>query len=148
MPYTYPHSCRTFFSVRAATHDGADIKFSKSEGELHCRGTTFNIHRDGQLYYLNSTSNSKTASHTLQEWHVILGHCNKADILKLQDKVDGMIISDKSDFDCEVCVLGKMTETRRREPDQTARKPLDVVHVELAGPVDPPNINGMKYSFV
>ncbi|GFS13101.1 CCHC-type zinc finger, nucleic acid binding protein a [Elysia marginata] len=37
---------------------------------------------------------------------------------------------------------------RIREPDQTARKPRDVVHVDLAGPVDAPDINGMKYSLV
>ena len=39
--------------------------------------------------------------------------------------------------DCEVCVLGKMTLARNRKPDSRAKKPLKLVHNDLAGTVDP-----------
>ena len=36
--------------------------------------------------------------------------------LKLESVVNGMTISDKSKFDCETCVLGKMTQYVKRNP--------------------------------
>ena len=51
-----------------------------------------------------------------------------------------MIITDKSDFDYEVCALGKMTDNGSRKPDETAKQPLDIV--------EPEDTNGMKYSLV
>ncbi|KAK3779704.1 hypothetical protein RRG08_013659 [Elysia crispata] len=143
-----PSFSQNIFSVLAATDNGASVQFGKSSAQLQFHGTAFDIFKDGQLYFLKSSFVSKTSSHTLQEWHIILGHCNKADILKLENSVDGMIITDKSDFDCEVCALGKMTDNRSRKPDETAKQPLDVVHIDLAGPVEPEDTNGMKYSLV
>ena len=61
-----------------------------------------------------------------------------------ENSVNGMIITDKSDFDCKVCALGKMTDNRSRKPDETAKQPLDVVHIDLAGPVEPEDTNGMN----
>ena len=143
-----PSFSQNIFSVLAATDNGASLQFGKSSAQLQFHGTAFDIFKDGQLYFLKSSFVSKTSSHTLQEWHIILGHCNKADILKLENSVDGMIITDKSDFDCEVCALGKMTDNRSRKPDETAKQPLDVVHIVLAGPVEPEDTNGMKFSLV
>ena len=56
------------------------------------------------------------------DWHVILGHCNTAYVLKLEKCVDGMGITDKTKSDCEVCSLGKMTDSCSRKPDKSAKK--------------------------
>ena len=55
---------------------------------------------------------------SLKEWHEIMGHCNLKDVIALEGVVDGMKVVDKHEFDCEVCVKGKMTETRKRETDR------------------------------
>ena len=40
-------------------------------------GTVFNINQCGKLYYVNSINTSVAKVHTLEEWHSIIGHCNK-----------------------------------------------------------------------
>lgn len=142
-----PSFSQNIFSVLAATKNGADIKFGATS-ELHAKGTVFDIYKDGKLYFIKSVVPASSSSHTLKEWHTILGHCNSKDILELEKCVTGMVISERENFDCEVCTLGKMTEHISRKPDTTAKNPLDVVHVDLAGPVEPTDINGMKYSLV
>ena len=64
-----------------------------------------------------STSIQEVQVCDLDMWHKILGHCNAGDILKLEDVVDGMKISDKSHFHCSSCVLGKQTVNRSIKPD-------------------------------
>ena len=55
----------------------------------------------------------------MMEWHNILGHCNFDDVLKLESVVDGMkVVGDKDKpAVCDVCVQGKMTENRSRNPE-------------------------------
>ena len=39
-----------------------------------------------------------------------------------------------------------MTEVRSRLPDEKAKLPLELVHCDLAGPVDPVSIDGYRYA--
>ena len=146
-----PSFKQNIFSVQAATKRGASINFSESSASLVSGKTRFKIYKKGQLYFLpmsSSVSASVKVCRTLKEWHIILGHCNRNDILKMEQNCAGMQISDKSDFDCEVCTLGKMTDVHSRLPDKSAKENLDLVHTDLAGPIDPPDINGMIYSML
>ena len=81
----------------------------------------------------------------MQDWHEILGHCNLNDVLALENVVDGMKITGKKEFDCGVCVMGKMTQPRNRKPDKRATKNLELVHCDLAGPIDPIAKEGFRY---
>ena len=139
---------QNIFSVKSAADNGASVNFSKNSAKLTANQTVFNIEKEGQLYFLNTSVKKSTASHTLYEWHILLGHCNKSDLLKLEENCVGMHISDKSDFDCEICTLSKMTDSRSRQPDTSATENFELVHTDLAGPVDPSDINGMNYSLI
>ena len=97
-----------------------------------------------RLYFLNSVISSKGASHSLKEWHEVFGHCNKRDMMKLTDAVVGMNIVDNADFECEICVEGKMTQHRNREPDRRADSILQFVHRDIAGPIDPITKDGFQ----
>ena len=69
-----------------------------------------------------------------------MGHCNVRDLISLQNTVDGMVISDAlahKDFECEMCVRGKMTNEANKMPRKKTSEPLDLVHMDLAGPVHP-----------
>ena len=87
-------------------------------------GTVFDIQKHGKLYYLDVFDNdamipdSVNYACDLSSWHEILGHCNYDDVLKLQAVVNGMKIVGGIDkpADCNVCVLRKMTQGRRRTP--------------------------------
>ena len=108
----------------------------------------FNIDKRGKLYYLNSVVTTKEASHNLQEWHEIMGHRNAKDVLNLEKVVTGMNITDKDMKECEVCIQGKMVEERCRIPDSRATEPLEFVHCDLAGPIEPAAKEGFRYALV
>ena len=95
-----------------------------------------------------SSTMAKQTSKTkhLRDWHQILGHCNLQDVFALEGVVDGMKVVDKNEFDCNVCVMGKMTQFRNREPDRRASKTLQLVHCDLAGPIQQKAKDGFRYA--
>jgi len=149
---SYPQD---IFSVKAATTNGASINFQQGRDELiHKNGTKFHIQEYNRLYYLNTVNednDSCNGCYDIQTWHQILGHCNYDDVSKLQDVVEGMKIKgkskiDKSKLNCEVCTQGKFVQVRNREPDTRAKSALELVHTDLAGPIDPVAKDGFKYA--
>ena len=58
---------------------------------------------------------------------------------------DTVIIDYFKPSDCNVSILGKLTQNRNRKPDARATAPLELVHTDLAGPVDPASKEGFKY---
>lgn len=136
------------FSVQSATSHGSCVTFDQDNAVLSCNGTEFNIVRQGRLYYLNSVCDSSDTSHTLKEWHEIMGHCNYNDVRKMKPHVDGMIVTDDVESECDVCMKGKMTQNSSRKPDARAINVLDFVHCDLSGPVDPVAKDGFRYALV
>ena len=134
------------FSVQAAAEKGASIHFSGNQSALQTHdGVTFEIEKQGRLYYLNNTVSSSVSTRTSEDWHRIFGHCNMRDMLKLENVVEGMKIS-KRDFDCNTCTMGKMPEFRNRQADERASKVLELVHCDLAGPITPVARDGFHYA--
>ena len=142
-----PSYRQDIFSVQAATEKGATVNFNPCTAELVApNGTIFDIRESGKLYYLNSISNNVVDSRSVKQWHKLLGHCNVKDILKLEAIVEGMKISDKSEFKCEVCIMGKMTQSFNRQSDTRATESLELVHCDLCGPIQPVSMNGYRYA--
>ncbi|GAB1609461.1 hypothetical protein Ahia01_001231700 [Argonauta hians] len=140
-----PSFGQNILSVTAATNNGAAFNFQKDSAHMNFHNRNFRINQRKNLYYLNSVRNT---AKTLQEWHEILGHCNKNDILKLQNVVKGMCISSTENFSCETCILAKMTDNRNRESDTRSTKPLNKIHLDLAGPISPTASDGFRYAFI
>ncbi len=146
---SYPQD---IFSVQAAASSGASVTFRKGEDILvHKDGTKFPIHLHDRLYYLHTVSDGcddqVNGCYDLKTWHEILGHCNFDDVQRLEGVVDGMKIEGSSNkpITCEVCTRGKFTQTRNRKPDVRAKMPLELVHTDLAGPINPESREGYKY---
>lgn len=140
---SYPQD---IFSVQAATEKGSTVVFRPDSAELITSdGTRFDIEKRGRLYYLCSSVSSSGHACNLKRWHEIMGHCNVNDVLKLEH-VDGMKITGKTKFDCDVCTLGKLTQFRNRDPDVRASAPLELVHTDLAGPITPIARDGFRYA--
>ena len=57
-----------------------------------------------------------------------------------------MKIADEQQCGCAICTQGKMCQTRSRKPDERAKIPLEFVHCDLAGPIDPVARDGFKYA--
>ena len=115
---------------------------------MACLSTTFDIQERGKLYYVNSVVNSRQSRRSLNDWHRVLGHCNTRDITKLDGHVDGFKITDKDVGDCvtcDTCIQGKIFQQRSRKPDKRAENVLDLVHCDLAGPIEPMTKEGYRY---
>ena len=144
---SYPQD---IFSVQAATENGARVNFRPQSAELiHSSDAKFKIEKRGRLYFLKTYSDHDNVNYTcdMQQWHEILGHCNFDDILSLESVVEGMNVSEGSKKrDCGVCMLGKMTNDRNRDPRARSTVPLQLVHTDLAIPIDPVSSEGFKYA--
>ena len=145
-----PNFPQCIFSVKSATSHGCKVIFSEDKDELIApNGTIFPIFQEKRLYYLCKSAVNSKRTESLQTWHRILGHCNTTDILKMESVVQGMKIDDnQSKFDCETCVMAKQPNTRNRDPDIRATEPFELIHTDLAGPVDPIAKDGFRYAIV
>lgn len=134
------------FSVPAAIDKGASITLGKDAKTFRApNGTRFSIKQQGRLFYLNNVSSQINAT-TLMEWHKIMGHCNFNDLCKLQSVVEGMKIVDDRQCECVICTQGKMCQFQSRRPDERAKEPLEFVHCDLVGPINPVAKDGFKYA--
>lgn len=149
-----PSFPQDIFSVKAATSKGATVIFKEGQNKLiHKNGTTFDINVYDRLFYLNTINEGNVdechGCYDVKTWHEILGHCNYEDVLKLPDVTEGMAIKGKTDLSnltCEVCIEGKFAQSRSRKPDAKAKNALDLVHTDLAGPIDPTAKDGFRYT--
>src|SRR4029434_757857 len=51
----------------------------------------------------------------------------------------------RPDKECTVCIEGKFTQTRNRDPAEKVKTPLELVNTDLAGPVNNESIDGFRY---
>ena len=158
---SYPQS---IISVEAVAADGAKVIFQKGQNELIIRdGTVFRIEEQERLYYVKTvinhdehcvdesvndilSSDQVNLTCDVKTWHEILGHCNVDDVLKLPEVVEGMKITGNTKLDCSVCTEGKFTNSRNKKLDAKAKAPLELVHTDLAGPIDPTGQDGHRYA--
>ena len=75
-----------------------------------------------------------------------MGHCNFNDLQTLPDVVKGMKISGNQYSECSICTQGKMCQIRNRELDERAKMPLESVHCDLAGSIDPVARGNFNYT--
>ena len=69
-------------------------------------------------------------------------------MLKLENVASGMKITDKNNFTCETCILGKQVNIRNKEPDVHANSPFELINIDLAGPIDPVAKDGFRYCMI
>ena len=135
--------------MQAAVANGAKLTFDEKPSLQDVSGKRFNIEKKGKLYYLNSIH---VRNLNLEEWHRIFGHCNLNDLRKQPEVVRGMKLNydarDVDNFECTTCYQGKMTKTRSRSPDARAKKRLELIHCDLAGPMSIPSKEHSRYAIV
>ena len=140
----------SLFSVQTAVQTGAVLTFAEKNNTLTANGTQFNIAKLGKLYYLqtdNSKLDSVNATRSIDEWHETLGHINYDDIIKLKDVTHGMKVHGKPTKNCITCSTNKMTRLPKSQDELIpyATQPLQRVHSDVCGPIDPVSREGHKY---
>ena len=75
-------------------------------------------------------------------WHKRLGHLNNEYMSKNHLK---SLIGTKTDFSCETCLKNKSTRIISRTSPNKAKRPLEKIHSDVAGPITPTSLGGSKY---
>jgi transposase InsO family protein len=97
---------------------------------------------------------SAIAGASMETWHRRLGHLHEAALIRLAGKEKtGMVITDKhvpfpDHSDCLSCLAGKQARLPFPEGRARASTPLDLVHMDVAGPMETAAIGGYKYYVV
>jgi transposase InsO family protein len=144
-----------FMSTCALVQKGASVTFDKKAFKIilkgHCVAAGY---LENNLYWLDAEGSSLNA-HTgdtvtsLHTWHQRMGHMSHA-ALKAHGPtaVKGMDLgSSAGDIPtiCHGCELGKSTRKPFPASSKTTNKILEVVHSDLAGPMQMPSIQGSSY---
>jgi hypothetical protein len=106
---------------------------------------------------LNSNSNSNKEEivlnkNTIELVHKRLGHINLKAIKKLINNTKGLTI-DLKDIDtasisldnCITCIQSKLTKNRSTKPSTKVSSYLDLIYIDIGGPIRPKTFRGFKY---
>lgn len=107
---------------------------------------------EGGLYWLtckkrNITANvAKGRNDENELWHKRLGHLGMTNVMKLSKMANGMSKSMTSELSlCESCLKGKQTRLPFDGTRPRAKRPLQLVHSDICGPVNVETYDGYRY---
>lgn len=140
-------------SIGKVTDAGYNVIFRDSEAEVVDRSGNILItaKRESGLYYLHGLNNTQCKNaielnvttitpkeNSLQDWHFRMGHLN-VKVLKEAIKtgsIVGVKMEDSSDdFQCRVCLQGKMSRPPFPRESKRSTTPGEVIHSYLCGPM-------------
>ena len=150
-----PDSKGRYFSLNAAVDRGCRLGFSPKGPELYVKDKfLLRGYRDSGLFWFDT---SNPALHTLRAnqpldiWHQRMGHMSPRALTRHSDAVKGLSLdpqSDQSDHDislCPGCELGKHTRLPFKASAKRSDEILQIVHSDLAGPMQLRSIQGALY---
>jgi transposase InsO family protein len=89
---------------------------------------------------------SATPELDIDIWHRRMGHLGEDNVRKLAKMVDGMGIKVRTTVGvCEACLEGKQHRQPSHQPATRAKEPLELIHSDLCGPIDPTTYGGTKH---
>jgi transposase InsO family protein len=144
-----------FISIGVLTGKGAKVQFLKDGFKITLNGRMIAIgYLEGRLYWLNSSSISinshiKSAP-TLHTWHQRMGHMSHVPLKNHGPKAVTGLDLDASTMaipnTCHGCEAGKLTRKPFPGSAKTTSRILEVVHSDLAGPMQVKSIQGSLYT--
>lgn len=158
-----PDLTRNLLSVNKVTSKGAIVIFDDKsvkviqdgkveivEGYLTLEGkkTTSGLYIADMKENINTKQEALVTEQKATEWHKKMGHINFKDLKKLPDfcvgTPDCISKCDASIF-CESCVIAKQTRRPFNTVRTRAKRPLQIIHTDVCGKVDPPTHNKEEY---
>lgn len=140
-------------SVPKLEMKGYRILFEKGKGIILKNNKVVAVaNRNYRVYELNiinylHTANACTSVLDRGTWHRRLGHINFNSLEKLAGMVEGLNLSHlrAADNACSTCVEGKQTRLPHNQRRIRARRPLELVHSDLFGPINTESYNKKRY---
>jgi hypothetical protein len=143
-----------FISIGTLTGKGAKVQFLKDGFEITLNGRMIVIgYLEGHLYWLNSSSISVNShiksAPTLHTWHQCMGHMSHVALKNHGPKAVIGLDLDASTMAiptmCYGCKTRKITHKPFPSSAKTTSRILEVVHSDLAGPMQVKSIQGSLY---
>ena len=81
-------------------------------------------------------------------WHLRFGHLNfgSLELLSKKEMVKGLPCINHPDQICEACLVGKQfRKSFPKESESRAKKPLELIHTDLCGPIKPSSLGNSNY---
>jgi hypothetical protein len=75
-----------------------------------------------------------------------VGHNQLQQLTKILDGMNIKMNNNETEV-CEICVGGKQTRVPHNQTRAKTPRPLERIHSDLVGPIDPASYNGNRYIF-
>ena len=144
-----------FISIGALTRKGAEVNFLKEGFQIALNKKTIAVgYLEGHLYWLNTSNISlnlhKKSVPTLHTWHQRMGHMSHSALKTHSPKAVKGLDLDASTMTipttCHGCKAGKSTHKPFPGSAKTTSRILEVIHSDLAGPMQVRSIQGSLYT--
>ena len=155
-----PTAAANLFSITTATGRGTKFNFGPTCCSIRQHGRDIGAAKRGPngLYYIPSLREGATAlaatpkPETAELWHRRFGHLgyHNLEALVREDMVDGIKVPER-DFKaqkaavCKPCILAKHHQAPFPTSKRESTEPLELLHMDLCGPMPVPSLGGSKY---
>lgn len=154
-----PNMSSNLFSLMAAYDRGYETRITPGCGLRIFHGDAIvatTVRVQGGLFRLKTTTDSYAMAAQVSEtttpeldvdvWHRRMGHLGEDNVRKLAKMVEGMKIKVRTTVGvCEACLEGKQHRQPSHKPATRAKEPLELVHSDLCGPIEPTTYGGASY---
>ena len=153
-----PNMKSNLFSLAAAYDRGYETRMTPGYGVRIFHGETLvagTVRDQGGLFRLKTITDSHAMVATVPEktpeldiniWHRRMGHLGEDNVRRLAKMVEGVKIKVRTAVGvCEACLEGKQHRQPSHKPATRASEPLELVHSDLCGPIDPTTYGGTNY---
>lgn len=153
-----PELSTNLLSVHAITQSGGEVKFTKDEVKINLNNVTVLTGRKIQngLFQINLKPVALEESHltnvqtdTAMMWHRKLGHISNNNLQTLQTISEGMKLSNTEMKNlnevCDTCQKAKQTRLKFGDARERATRPLQIIHTDVCGPIDPNTWDSNRY---
>lgn len=140
-------------SVARLTDQGYKIIFDKTGANIILKNQIVSrVPRIGNLYTIkmNKTERNMNTEQSLLTkldpviWHQRLGHTGEKKMKQLKEKIGEISLPDY----CDSCKRGKLKQGPFHQSESRASRPLELVHIDLAGPHPITGYDGSHYFMV
>src|ERR1700733_13405567 len=154
-----PNMSSNLFSLAAAYDKGFETRITPGYGLRIFHNDTIvakSVRVAGGLFRLKTPIDSAFALAAqvtepareldIDIWHRRMGHLGEDNVRKLARMVEGMVIKSRTEVGvCEACLEGKQHRQPSHQPATRATEPLELIHSDLCGPIDPTTYGGTNY---
>ena len=149
-----PNLASNLLSVARIVDQNHQVTFKKDCAIIYDLSgqVKFTAQRIGDLFYVREEEHRACAvsqpKDTPEIWHARLGHLNYGDMFHMLhngDVIGPNLKRTSQQIKCDICIEGKMTSTPFKRRENISKKPLELVHTDLCGPMRTQSVGGARY---